>query len=559
MVLPIESARTAALRRLAVARMGAVTAAEGDVLARCASTESQPGGNANERPVIRSAFLRWLATDQDAARFIDPLGLRVDAATIPTDLDLDSCRIPFPLRFHGCIFQGRVSLRWAEIRALELSDCTAEKEIFANGLTASGNLDLRGLHAQAALHFVGAQIAGDLDCGGACLRSTGVSLDADGARVNGGVFLEGLSSAGTIRLAFAQVGGDLNCPGARLTARDLALHAYGAKIRGGIFLRDGFSALGTVRFPLMQTEGDFDCSGAERFGYLRCENARVDGRMILTNLADAGSLELKLNGAVVGEYHDDRESWPLQDRLHIDGFVYKDLVLHESASPERIRLYELGDWQVLDPDTRIDWIKRQPEKELGGAQPWMQLAQLLEADGDPGGAKRIIYEYHRQQAKQQSWLVRPLSWIYDSVQEDPLRISVPILGFWALGALVFWRAARVQAMRPAAGAGERTAGASQSEPRHSPPFHPAVYALENVLPVVKLGQDSAWGPDPEAGEDTWLPENERVRRFFQQRAWTRWVARLNYRRLAGLRWALILFGWAMALILAAAIGGIFRP
>jgi hypothetical protein len=54
---------------------------------------------------------------------------------------------------------------------------------------------------------------------------------------------------------------------------------------------------------------------------------------------------------------------------------------------------------------------------------------------------------------------------------------------------------------------------SCAAPGVSAPFNPVVYALENVLPVVKLGQDSAWAPDPEAN-GSWLPE------------W-KWIDRLN--------------------------------
>lgn len=559
MPLPIEAARIAALHKLAVDRFGIIHPAEAGVLAQSASTEDQPPASDASRPTIRAAFLRWLAADKDAAEFIDPLGLRARRAIVSSDLNLDFCRIPFPLRLTDSVLEGSLSLQSAEVLALDLSGCTAEKEILGNKLSTGGDVNLRGLCAFATASFAGAQIAGDLNCGGACLRATGVSLNTDGAKIDGNLFLgDGFSSAGTIRLAFAQIGGDLNCPGARLTASDLALHGYGARIRGGVFLRDGFCSSGVVRFPLMQTGGDFDCSGAERFGMLRGENMRVDGRIILTSLAQPGALELKLDGAIAGEYHDDAKSWPSQGKLHIDGFVYKDIVLHTTASPQQRERHDQGDGILLDPATRICWLKLQPKDEIGGAQPWMQLAQLLEADGNPGGAKHVVYEYRRQQAKEQTWLVRPLSWAYDNVEEEPLRISIPMLGLWALGTLVFWRADRVQAMTPTTGeANERT---GELGVKHVPaqPFQPGIYALENVLPVVKLGQDSAWAPDAEAAENTWLPESQNVRRWWSKWAWLRWIARLNYRRLAIVRWALILLGWAMALILGAAIADAFR-
>jgi hypothetical protein len=40
------------------------------------------------RPTIRSEFVRWLATDPEAATYIDPKGLRAYGITLPGRLDL---------------------------------------------------------------------------------------------------------------------------------------------------------------------------------------------------------------------------------------------------------------------------------------------------------------------------------------------------------------------------------------------------------------------------------------------------------------------------------------
>ncbi len=78
------------------------------------------------------------------------------------------------------------------------------------------------------------------------------------------------------------------------------------------------------------------------------------------------------------------------------------------------------------------------------------------------------------------------------------------------------------------------------------PFNPAIYALENVLPVVRFGQDDAWGPNPA------------IVKYTEKTGWRRWAPRCEYRWLALLRWTLIVLGWALALILAGAIGSRFK-
>lgn len=560
MTLPFEDARFDALKKLAAARFGKVKPAEEKVLSRSASAEDQPPDKVTDRPVVRADFLRWLATDKGASESIDPLGLRVHNATIPSGLDLDFCKMSFPLRFLNCALQGNLSLRSSQLRALELAGCTAEKDVVADGLRTQRGISFRNLRAKGTIRLLGARIDGGIDCGGAALESTGDSFNADEARITGSVLLrDGFSSKGTISLALAQIGSILTCPGATLSATGDALNAYGAKIAGGVFLRDGFSSSGTIRFPLAQIGGDLDCSGADRFGTIMCDKMRVEGRMIYTDIAHPENSELRLSGATVGELHDDRKSWPSKGNLHLDGFVYKDLILRERAAPKQVQTYQLGTSLGLDSDTRIEWLNRQPDQELVNAQPWMQLVGLLEARGNSRGAKHVRYEYDRQRAKAGNWYLRPFSWVYDQIEEQPLRISVPILGLWAVGSLVFWRAARIRAMTPTDREKHWRAKEADAAHRHQPPFNPAIYALENVLPVVRLGQDNAWAPDPDAPPGTWLPQSERIRKFFNNWAFTRWLACLDYRRLAFTRWALILLGWVLALILAAAISGSFKP
>lgn len=181
----------------------------------------------------------------------------------------------------------------------------------------------------------------------------------------------------------------------------------------------------------------------------------------------------------------------------------------------------------------------------------MQVAKILEARGDSDGAKRVIYEFRRQQARSTFLLFRPATFIFDRLEEQPLRILFPIFLLWLFGLVIFWRARRMKAMSPKdKDAHDEFIGSKPLSDQYTP-FNSAMYALENVLPVVKLGQDDAWGPNPQAKPASWFPKQPRL-------AWTRWLPGLNYHWLAILRWTLILLGWALALILAGAIGERFK-
>ena len=183
----------------------------------------------------------------------------------------------------------------------------------------------------------------------------------------------------------------------------------------------------------------------------------------------------------------------------------------------------------------------------------MQLANWAVAMGHPDEGRHIIYLFRRSQAIEGSMIEIPFALSYAWLDEFQFRSLYLIVLFWAFGSVIFWRARRMNSMAPS----EKDAYIKFVKSRREPegyiqPFKPFVYALENCLPVVKLGQDDAWAPDPRAEPTDWFPESSRWA------YWNNWLPKLTYRRLSFLRWAIILAGWLLALILAGAIGERFK-
>jgi hypothetical protein len=505
MSFPFEDQRYQALLKLGARRFGSLNDSERDVLQLSASTDNSEPTDSGLRPEVRSEFLRWLATDKEAAQQIDPLGIRVRNATVSGPLSLSFCKIPFPLRFFSCILDHEVGFQSSELPFLSIEQCELYFGLNATEVRVTGDVELISSTAKGSVNLYGANIGGTLDCSRAILAP----------------------SAGN------------------------ALFANTLKV-GNLYLNHGFSATDAVFLVNSEISGDFDCLGADRFEALICDQMRVGQRMAYIAIAHPEHAMLFLYGARVGSFQDDERSWPQQGNLLLDGFVYQDLVAHKPPTAEQINADQYGDIAGLDVATRIRWLRLQASSTLDHAQPWMQLAKFVDSMGDSKGAKHVIYEYHRQRAE--TSFRRPFSFVYDQIVEDPLRVSWFIAGFWVVGALVFWRAQRMNAMRS-------TRAASNGSATPIPvAFNPAIYALENVLPVVKLGQDSAWEPDP-AAEGTLIPNCwifANLNRAAARWKFTRWLARLDYTRLAALRWLLILVGWALALILAAAIGQQFK-
>ena len=763
MPFPFETARHEALRKLVKERFGEITAAEDEVLRRSASAEDDDPKESNQKSEIKAEFLRWLATEKDAAPHIDPLGIRVANAVIREVLVLDSCVLPFAMSFDFCTFGKGMRFRRAEVPSLSLFHCTSNASIEADGLVTRDRVLLRGVQANGEVRLLGAQIGSDLDCGGTTLTATGdalsfhtakirgnvflnhgfsstgeigfigaeigdsfdcggatltateAALTGDRARISGSVFLtDGFSSTGEIRFLGAQIGGGFECIGADLTASEKALSADGVTISGDVFLSRGFSSSGEIRFLGAHIGGNFDCSGATltatglclnlenlkvtgsaflRDGYssagtlvffgaqiggnlnfngatlmadealdltnarvtgdvdlnhgfsstgiirldgaqingnldfggatlastgvalqaarvnvgggvflkygfsspgaivfqgaviggslecvgagiteLNCEKARIAGDMIFAGIRKPNLADLKLTGATVNTLHDERASWPHYGKLHLQDFVYQDLVAHKDFGADRagkLNDPQLAQFFTHDQDflevtnlraqDRITWLRRQPEDEITNAQPWLQLSKLLQSSGDLEGAKIVLYEYHRQQVRASGLVWRAASISYDRLEEDPLWIAPVIATLGLAGSFLFWRAHRIRAMAPTGKDALAEFEKGLPVPAGYPPFNPIVYAFENVLPVVRLGQDASWAPNHRASPGSWLPERPAWLRSFAARWWiTRWLFHLDYSRLAFLRWALIVLGWASALILGAAIGGRFK-
>jgi hypothetical protein len=126
------------------------------------------------------------------------------------------------------------------------------------------------------------------------------------------------------------------------------------------------------------------------------------------------------------------------------------------------------------------------------------------------------------------------------LQEAPQRILYSIAVTLILGTLVFAGAGRSGAMIPTD---------AKAEPDHYPPFQPFVYTFDNAVPLVKLGMDEKWRPDPHPTLNPWFPGHH----------WLDWLTFFNsYWFLTISRWLLMLSGWLQAAVLAAALSGMFK-
>jgi hypothetical protein len=200
---------------------------------------------------IRSAFLFWLCTNQQAAACIPPKGIRIRGARIKGPLDFEGATLAHRLSLSRCAIPEGIVLTDARTRRIDLSGSYTQR-IHADGLTVEGTLVLSGLICAGAVRLVGARIGGQLRCTGARLENpNGNALFADGMTVERDVFLDqGFHAVGEVWLLGARIGGNLGCTGARFeNPNGDALSADRMTVEESVFLDQGFHATGAVRLP----------------------------------------------------------------------------------------------------------------------------------------------------------------------------------------------------------------------------------------------------------------------------------------------------------------------
>jgi hypothetical protein len=122
--------------------------------------------------------------------------------------------------------------------------------------------------------------------------------------------------------------------------------------------------------------------------------------------------------------------------------------------------------------------------------------QLVRAKGDKAGASSAIFELREQQSNVYRWPFRLWKLSFARLEQQPFLILLPILISVSISTFIFDRAFKVRAIAPTNH--EMFAAASYNGPFTIayPRFNGFIYSLENTLPLVKLGMDDKWAPNP---------------------------------------------------------------
>jgi hypothetical protein len=274
-----------------------------------------------------------------------------------------------------------------------------------------------------------------------------------------------------------------------------------------VLLSDNFTVDGEVNSISASIAGDLDCSAgvfapgsslvAERatiggiFWWTGIKAARRDAdHPKLAQNAQGLPVTLDLLGASVASIVDDKDSWPEEGNLTIDGFTYNALVNGPG-----------------DAETRLLWLHRQDRGTDGTdvpTQPYEQLAKVLRGAGDEQGARKVLI------AMEDDLLAYgKLSWP-SRVEREILKYTVAYgyrpwyalpwsFGLILFGYLLFGLGYQSGVIAPT---DKKTYDEAPSSYQR---FNAFVYSLDTFLPIINLGLKDKWMPNSDL---EWAPTNQ---------------------------------------------------
>jgi len=429
----------------------------------------------------------------------------------------------------GFSAQGQVRFVGARVRALQCTDGTFDGNggcaLLAPQLKCETGITLAGnFRAIGEVQLGDSVVSGSVDLRGGQFeaRQSEFAIDAHGLSCRGRMYLGGgFKATGTVKILRATIDGGLDCRGGRFeSVGGHALIADGLSCRGDVLLSEGFVAVGQVRLVGGSVSGALQLKDGEIKNEGDCAllliGSRFERALFLIGKIDGG-----LNLAAVRTQHFEwlRESWPTET-TELGGFEYTTFDGSELSES-------------------IAWLNR---AEFSG-HAYEVMAAAYRSSGETGAATKVLMarESRRVRGCGESLGSRTLLWLKGvtiGYGYRPMRAVLLLVILEGIGTTVFYFNQRIGHIVPrdlvSRGAtGEKATGSVDYRS-----FHPLVYSLDTLIPVVDLGMESRWEPlrakSTVVGRAPW--------------EWGWWYLRLH-----------VLLGWLFTTLSILGFTGLVRP
>ncbi|GGA51721.1 hypothetical protein CYANOKiyG1_71450 [Okeania sp. KiyG1] len=437
-----------------------------------------------------------------------------------------------------------------------------------------------GFQAEGEVNLSGATIGGQLNCmKGHFSNPKGNALVAQSIQVKDGVFLtDGFQAEGEVNLSGATIGGQLNCmKGHFSNPKGNALNAQNIEVKTNISLTNGFKAEGTVDLTAANIKGNLDCRNGnfsnEKGNVLSAEGINVDGDILLDKgtfqgkiylvsarvddtlsmlqIQESKQMKLDLQFARIGRLRDDEQSWPQENNLNLDGFIYQKF-----GGDDNIQVPK-------DSETRLKWLRLKPENEFF-PQTYEQLAEVLKKEGDTDAARKILIHKERDIRPKLNCLSQFWNFILDITivyGYKPTR-ALLLSSLFILAGVCFFNsgyencAELISNDKCLFSPSSRIRPYIEDEETNDnkkididyPEFNSLWYSLDTFIPIVDLHQQTYWLPNPKKiGKVPLILFKVKIFNISISSNCLRWYL-----------WFHIIFGWILTSLWVAGFSGLVR-
>lgn len=519
-----------------------------------------------KKPLMAQAKLAQLSMEGSHLPGLFAQGLKVEGDIFLRDMTAKGTVILGGAQFGGQLDCEGAKLNGKGGEALNAQEARVAENVFLRGVTAVGTVNVSG-----------AEIGGQLDCERARLNGNGgKALHAQRLRVTADIFLRNVQATGTVDVNGSKIGGQLSCTGAALDGNESeALNAQAAQVTEDVVFGD-VCAKGTVDVSGAKIGGQLDCEQAELNGEggraLNAQSMKVNEGFYFRKLKVVSG-RIVLSSAHVCDLADDVASWEKCSDLLLDGFTYDRV-----GGPSAPKTFA----------ARKTWLARGSRfRGEFRPQPYTQFAKVMRAAGHLAEARKALMERDRLLAiearlaeykrPEDGRYLFPLEkpwadaqyvarWAWDSL----LRLVAgygyaPVRSLGALGILFLiafgvahmtwsegqfapnsdvilvsqgWQDLLAKDCLPKPTSRDCIKNPAETwanDPAHGmdwDSFNALGYAADLVIPILDLGQDSAWAPSKDRGP---------------------WGAGLWWGR-----WVFAALGWLVTALGAAAVTGIIQ-
>ncbi len=348
---------------------------------------------------VRAELIAWLGANSRHKRLVHPKGLVVAGAKITGRMDLSALTIPFPLIFFFCYFSDEVRILYSDLLFLCLDGCVIGAgnqagDVLIGDSVRARALNLRGSTVNGGVNLRGAEISGNIECDGTRIRNPkGTALSLNAARVGSSIFLRnGFGAEGEVNLCGASIGGAFDCSSATFVAPQggRAVAADDVKIgRKADFSRS--AASGAISFVAAEIGSDLAFDGADLgAATVRLERVHIGRSLLLRETGFGAGGFLDLSDASASAVDVDGRSWPVVDRVDLDGFSYG--YLRQPDLAPRLLDVVRGASRALS--------ERMNEQQIR-AQPYRQLSKVLRDMGYEKEARRALIALEEERDRQE--------------------------------------------------------------------------------------------------------------------------------------------------------------